>query len=480
MNIPELLKIESLDQEGRGVARRDAKVIFVQGALPGETVSVTTLRSKPSYEVARTQQVFKASPLRVKPQCPHYGVCGGCSMQHIDAAAQVAFKQRVLEDALHHIGGVKAAQILTPIHGPYWGYRHRARLSVKLVNKKGGILVGFHEKKSGYVADIKQCEVLPRHVSDLLIPTRRLIETLSHPNRIPQIEVAVGDTQTAFVLRHMDPLTEQDERLLKAFGHLHGITWWLQPAGPDSVHLLEKPATSDLTTGAQRALNQPTVHASERVPDHAVTHTSTQFSTLKQFDRTELAYALPAYGLRMPFKPTDFTQVNPHINQVLIARALSLLEPQPSDRILDLFCGLGNFSLPLARHAAFVMGVEGSLSLTRQAQHNAQLQGIHHTEFVVGNLFEGLPAAVTEAPAFDRWLIDPPRDGALAVVEALAAMPLNQRPKRIVYVSCNPATLARDAAVLVLQAQYKLEAAGVINMFPHTAHVESMAVFNLV
>jgi 23S rRNA (uracil1939-C5)-methyltransferase len=442
MNIPELLKIESLDQDGRGVARRDAKVIFVQGALPGETVSVTTLRSKPSYEVARTQQVFKASPLRVRPKCPHFGVCGGCSMQHIDAAAQVAFKQRVLEDALHHIGGVKAAQILTPIHGPYWGYRHRARLSVKLVNKKGGILVGFHEKKSGYVADIKQCEVLPRHISDLLIPTRRLIETLSHPNRIPQIEVAVGDTQTAFVLRHMDPLTKQDERLLKAFGHLHGVTWWLQPAGPDSVHLLEKSEAIDLSD--------------------------------------ELAYALPAYDLRMPFKPTDFTQVNPHINRVLIARALGLLEPQPSDRILDLFCGLGNFSLPLARHAAFVMGVEGSLSLTRQAQHNAQLQGIHHTEFVVGNLFQGLPAAVTEAPAFDRWLIDPPRDGALAVVEVLAAMPLNQRPKRIVYVSCNPATLARDAAVLVLQAQYKLEAAGVINMFPHTAHVESMAVFNLI
>ncbi len=442
MNIPELLKIESLDQDGRGVARRDAKVIFVQGALPGETVSVTTLRSKPSYEVARTQQVFKASPLRVRPKCPHFGVCGGCSMQHIDAAAQVAFKQRVLEDALHHIGGVKAAQILTPIHGPYWGYRHRARLSVKLVNKKGGILVGFHEKKSGYVADIKQCEVLPRHISDLLIPTRRLIETLSHPNRIPQIEVAVGDTQTAFVLRHMDPLTKQDERLLKAFGHLHGVTWWLQPAGPDSVHLLEKSEAIDLSD--------------------------------------ELAYALPAYDLRMPFKPTDFTQVNPHINRVLIARALGLLEPQPSDRILDLFCGLGNFSLPLARHAAFVMGVEGSLSLTRQAQHNAQLQGIHHTEFVVGNLFQGLPAAVTEAPAFDRWLIDPPRDGALTVVEALAAMPLNQRPKRIVYVSCNPATLARDAAVLVLQAQYKLEAAGVINMFPHTAHIESMAVFNLI
>lgn len=442
MNIPELLKIESLDQDGRGVARRDAKVIFVQGALPGETVSVTTLRSKPSYEVARTQQVFKASPLRVRPKCPHFGVCGGCSMQHIDAAAQVAFKQRVLEDALHHIGGVKAAQILTPIHGPYWGYRHRARLSVKLVNKKGGILVGFHEKKSGYVADIKQCEVLPRHISDLLIPTRRLIETLSHPNRIPQIEVAVGDTQTAFVLRHMDPLTKQDERLLKAFGHLHGVTWWLQPAGPDSVHLLEKSEAIDLSD--------------------------------------ELAYALPAYDLRMPFKPTDFTQVNPHINRVLIARALGLLEPQPSDRILDLFCGLGNFSLPLARHAAFVMGVEGSLSLTRQAQHNAQLQDIHHTEFVVGNLFQGLPAAVTEAPAFDRWLIDPPRDGALTVVEALAAMPLNQRPKRIVYVSCNPATLARDAAVLVLQAQYKLEAAGVINMFPHTAHIESMAVFNLI
>lgn len=442
MNSIDILQIESLDQDARGVARRDQKVIFVQGALPGETVSVTTLRRKPSYEVARTERVIKPSPLRVKPQCPHYGVCGGCSMQHIDASAQVAIKQRILEDAFTHIGGVKPNQMFAPVHGPYWGYRHRARLTVKLVNKKGGILIGFHEKKSGYVADMTQCEVLPPHVSQLLVPTRRLIETLSTPNRIPQIELAVGDAQTAFVLRHMEPLTEQDLARLKAFGIEHRITWWLQPAGPDSVHRL----------------------------DHDVAQTTDD----------ELAYALPEYNLRMPFKPTDFTQVNPHINRVLIGKALTLLEPQPQDRVLDLFCGLGNFTLPLARYASYVMGVEGSLSLTRQAQHNAQLQGIHHTEFVVGNLFEGLPLAVTAAKPFDKWLIDPPRDGALAVAEALAAMPEPQRPKRIVYVSCNPATLARDAAVLVEQANYQLDGAGVINMFPHTGHVESIAVFNLI
>lgn len=361
-------------------------------------------------------------------------------MQHVEPSAQVAIKQRILEDALERIGGVKPSQVMAPIHGPYWGYRHRARLTVKQVDKKGGILVGFHEKKSGYVADIRQCDVLPKHVSDVLLPTRKLIESLSTPRRIPQIEVAVGDQQTVFVLRHMEPLTDQDKVHLRAFGQTHHITWWLQPAGPDSVHPLDAPSTQGYS---------------------------------------DLAYWLPAYAIRMPFKPTDFTQVNPSINQVMIAKAIQLLDPQPTDRVLDLFCGLGNFSLPIARFAQFVMGVEGSASLTRQAQHNAQLHGLDHTEFVMGNLFEGLPKAVQDAPAFDRWLIDPPRDGAWAVVQALAEQAHSVRPKRIVYVSCNPATLARDAGVLVQQAGYTLAAAGVINMFSHTGHVESIAVFNL-
>ena len=435
----EYLDIESLDLDARGIARKEGKVIFVEGALPGERVSVQTVRRKPSYEIARVEHIHRPSSQRVTPRCPHFGMCGGCAMQHLHPAAQVAVKQRALEDALWHVGKLLPGRLLAPIHGPTWGYRFRARLTVRLVPKKGGVLVGFHERKSSYVADMRECHVLPPHVAALLLPLRELIGTMSAPDRLPQIEVAVGDVATVLVLRHLVPLTDGDIHLLEAFAKRHGVQWWLQAKGPDTV----------------RPLN----------PEH----------------EDALAYSMPEFGLRMPFRPTDFTQVNHAINRVLVSRALSLLEASPQDRVADLFCGLGNFTLPLATRCREVVGVEGSATLTERALQAARRHGLDgHTAFSTRNLFEVGVDWLRAQGRFDRILIDPPREGAHAVSQALSALSPAERPVRIVYVSCNPASLARDAAILVHEGGYRLSAAGVVNMFPHTGHVESMAVFDMV
>lgn len=432
----EVLDIESLDLEARGIAHRDGKVVFVEGALPGERVQASVVRRKPSYEKARTERVLRASSQRVTPTCPHFGVCGGCVMQHLDPQAQVAIKQRVLEDAFEHIGKLKPATVLSPMHGPSYGYRYRARLSVRLVPRKGGVLVGFRERHSSYVADMTECRVMPPHVSDMLVPLRRMVESLSTPKRIPQIEVAVGDRSTALLLRHMEPLIQADLDILRAFAAVWNVTWWLQPKGPDTVHLLD-PSDEGL-----------------------------------------LAYTLPEYGLRMRYRPTDFTQVNPHINRSLVRRALSLLETQPGDRVADLFCGLGNFTLPLATQAREVVGIEGSSTLTERALEGARAHGLQDkTRFSTLNLFAVDADWLRALGRFDRMLIDPPREGAEAVAEALSALTDEERPQRIVYVSCNPGTLARDAAILKHTGGYVLRSAGVVNMFPHTGHVESIAVF---
>lgn len=431
-----VLDIQSLDLEARGVARHDGKVVFVEGALPGEQVVANIVRRKPSFDTARTERILRSSSQRVTPKCPNFGVCGGCAMQHVEPAAQVAVKQRALEDALWHIGKVHPHRILPPMHGPVWGYRYRARLSVRLVHKKGGVLVGFREKRGAYVADMTECLVLPPHVSAMLVPLRELIGRLSIPKAIPQIEVAVGDETTALLLRHMEPLTQADQALLTAFAQAHNVSWWLQPKGPETV--------------------QP------MLPE----------------DADRLAYVLPQFGLRMAYRPSDFTQVNHAINQTLIARALSLLDVQPNDRVADLFCGLGNFTLPLATRAREVVGIEGSKTLIDRAREAAAANGLASTtDFAVLNLFEVDVAWLRDLAYFDRMLIDPPRDGAEAVARALSALTPDERPKRIVYVSCNPATLARDAGILVNEGGYSMLAAGAINMFPHTGHVESIAVF---
>jgi 23S rRNA (uracil1939-C5)-methyltransferase len=440
----EWLKVESLDLEAQGVAHNaEGKVVFIEGALPGEEVRVSVQRRKNNWEQASVVDLRRESSQRVRAACRHFGVCGGCKMQHFHVGAQVATKQRALEDALWHLGKVKPERVLRPIEGPAWGYRYRARLSVRHVVKKGKVLVGFHERKSSYVADMDSCEVLPPHLSALLVPLRELITEMDQRDRLPQIEVAIGDEVTALVLRHLEPLTGADLQRLREFGSCHGIQWWLQPKGPDSVHRLDEAGP-------------------------------------------RLAYTLPEFGITMPFKPTDFTQVNHQINRVLVSQALRLLDVQKPERVIDWFCGLGNFTLPIATQARGVLGIEGSEALVARSRENAELNGLAaKAEFVARNLFEITPQELASYGRADKWLVDPPREGAFALAKALAELaadpsptPDFRAPLRIVYVSCNPATLARDAGLLVHQAGYRCVAAGAVNMFPHTAHVESMAVFD--
>ena len=458
------LAIESLDQEGRGIAHADGKVVFVEGALPGERVAAEIVKRKPSYDVARAVRIDRPSPDRVVPRCPHFGVCGGCTLQHASEALQVAAKQRALEDALARIGRVQPDVLLPPVAGSAWGYRDRARLSVRDVAKKGGVLVGFHERKSSYVADMRECHVLPPRISALLPKLRVLVESLSIRTRLPQIEVAVGERLTpasaqradqdlragsenperdsasarrvyALVLRILEPLSGSDDSKLVAFADLHGVEIWLQPGGPETA-----------------------------APFHPRSAT--------------LAYTLPEFDVAVPFGPTDFTQVNSAINRVLVRRAIGLLDPQPGERVADFFCGLGNFTLPIARRGAQVVGVDGSKALIARALTNARQNGLGlMATFACANLFVATPEALAPLGPFTRALIDPPREGAIALVKALPGHDEGRPLQRIVYVSCNPATLARDAAVLVHERGYRLAAAGVVNMFPHTAHVESIAVF---
>ena len=448
------VSIESIDLEGQGVARSEGKVVFVRGALTGERVSIRTVRRKPRFDQAEVIAIERSSVLRVAPRCPHFGVCGGCSLQHLDARSQLSVKQRALEDTLWHIGKVRAQTMLRPLMGPAWGYRLRARLTVRYVAKKGGVLVGFHERGSSYVADMRECHVLPPAMSDLLLPLRELVGALSIRDRMPQIEVAIGqgagDRPTiALVLRILAPLTAADETLLREFALRHRVEWWLQRSGPDTIELLDPPAGS------------------------------------------ALAYRLDEFGLTMPFRPTDFTQVNHQINEVLVSRAIRLLDPQPGERAFDMFCGLGNFSLPLARRGARVLGVEGSAALVERARAGAAFNGLAgQCTFAAANLFEVTEAQWAGWGQCDRLLLDPPREGALAIAQVLATLASSgssgssattapagtSLPRRIVYISCNPATLARDLGVLVNQGGWQLRAAGVVNMFPHTSHVESMAV----
>ena len=446
--VSEWLKVESLDLEAQGIAHNsEGKVVFIEGALPGEEVQITVGRKKNNWEQGTLTSLRRESSQRVsKPACPHFGLhpgaCGGCKMQHLHPGAQVAVKQRVVEDNLWHLGKVKAETLLRPIEGPAWGYRYRARFSVRYVAKKGQVLIGFHERKSRYLADMQVCPVLPKQVSDMLMPLRELIMAMDERDRLPQIELAMGDEVIALVLRNLNPLLEPDRARLRAFGEKHGVQWWLQPKGPETVHLLDDGGT-------------------------------------------ELAYSLPEFGVRMPFKPTDFTQVNPHINTVLVGRALRLLDVQRGERVIDWFCGLGNFTLPLATKAREVLGIEGSETLVQRSRENAKRNGLDaKTAFVARNLFEMTPAQLALDGSAEKWLVDPPRDGAFALAKAVADIAQDPTlapgwapPKRIVYVSCNPSTLARDAGLLVNVAGYRCTAASAVNMFPHTSHVESIAVF---
>jgi len=427
-----VVDILSLDHEGHGVARLDGKVTFVDGALAGERVEIAVYRKHAKYNSANAVTILKSSAQRAEPRCRYFGRCGGCSMQHLEASAQVAAKQRVLEENLARIGKVRPDVILPALHGPSWGYRHRARLSSRWVDKKGGVLVGFHEKRSSFIADMASCEILTPDVSALIQPLRELIVQLSNADRTPQIEVAVGEHVTVLVFRLLEPWSDEDAAKVRSFAERHRVQVWEQKKGPDTA----RPFWPEIAP--------------------------------------ELSYTLPEFGLVMPFRPTEFTQVNTAINRALVGRAMRLLQPQAGERIADLFCGLGNFTLPIAGSGAEVLGIEGSAELVARARENALRNRLPNARFTVDNLFEMTAEKFAALGHFDKLLIDPPRSGAIEVVKSL---PDNGGPQRIVYVSCDPATLARDAEVLVHVKGYRLEAAGVANMFPHTAHVESIALF---
>ncbi|MFA7495248.1 MAG: 23S rRNA (uracil(1939)-C(5))-methyltransferase RlmD [Acidithiobacillus sp.] len=427
---PEAVFIESLDADGRGIARVAGKVLFVDGALPGERVMARRTQDHKTFERGEMLSVIKSSPLRVMPPCTHFGVCGGCSLQHLEPAAQVAIKQRQLEDNLWRIGKVRPQRILPPIFGPSLGYRSKARLSVR-TPKTRGAMVGFRERNSNYVVDMTQCLTLDPRVGQRIQDLRALIGNMQSPQDFPQIEVAATPAAVALVFRHMRPLADSDLQLLRAFGKHHALQIWLQPRGPDTVHPLEPP--------------QP----------------------------EPLYYDLTEYQLRLRFDPLVFTQVNQTVNQVMVRRAMALLQPQPGEHILDLFCGLGNFTLPIARLGAQVLGIEGDARLVSLAQENAEANGLAGlAHYQVADLTQSQMTDFAMSGPIDKMLIDPPRSGALEVLRSLTP-----GVRRLVYVSCNPATLARDADYLVHERGYTLKAAGVVNMFPHTAHVESIALF---
>ncbi|MEJ2516002.1 MAG: 23S rRNA (uracil(1939)-C(5))-methyltransferase RlmD [Gammaproteobacteria bacterium] len=420
--------ITDLAQDGRGVARREGKTVFVDDALPGERVRASIVRRRRSHDEARLDEVLTASPDRVEPRCPHFGNCGGCSLQHLAPAAQLSAKESSLFEALERIGGVTPDTRFAPLSGPAWAYRRRARLGVRLVEKKGRVLVGFRERHTSWLADMDSCEVLAGGVGRMLMPLSELIGGLSVARRIPQVEVAVGEDRTAMVFRVLDPLTPEDAVRLARFGADQGVEVWLQTGGPDTVRPLE----------------------GEPAPLH---------------------YRLPGFDVDIAFLPTDFVQVNAAMNQAAVARAVELLDGE-GQRVLDLFSGLGNFSLALARRGAAITGVEGEARLVDRARGNAQRNGLE-VDYHVANLFEDFSGLPWARAGCDRLLLDPPRAGAQAVAESVDVL----GPQRVVYVSCHPGTLARDAGILGGHG-YRCTGAGVMDMFPHTTHVESIAVFD--
>ena len=422
--------ITDLTHDGRGVAHIAGKATFVAGALAGERVRLRDVRRHRHYDEAAVEEVLHASPDRVAPRCRHFGVCGGCALQHLDPAAQIAAKQRVLLENFERIGKVQPDEILPPLTDSPWGYRRKARLSAKFVEKKGRMLVGFRETNGRYVADIERCEVLHPAVGERIAAITAMLESLEGKRDIPQIEVAAGDNLIALVFRHLKPLSDADTQALVAFGQANDLAIFLQPGGIDSVAPL-------WPIGAQ------------------------------------LNFTLPAYDATLDFRPLDFIQVNGGMNRRMIDHALALLAPQSTDRVLDLFCGLGNFTLPLARRAAQVVGVEGEAGLVQRARDNAARNGITNATFHSADLSTDQRATAWAKADYELLLLDPPRSGADAVLEYLP----RKSTRRVVYVSCHPASLARDAGILVDRHGFKLKSAGVMDMFPHTAHVESIALF---
>ncbi|MEJ2406149.1 MAG: 23S rRNA (uracil(1939)-C(5))-methyltransferase RlmD [Candidatus Thiodiazotropha sp.] len=428
---PVEVEIESLTHDAKGVAHVDGKATFVHGSLPGEQVRFQYTGRWRKYDEGRVVEVLQASPDRVEPRCSAFGICGGCSLQHLDEQVQIRSKQQSLLDSLKHIGRVEPASVLDPLRGgSAWGYRRKARLGVKHVAKKGGVLVGFRERGSSYVAEIEECPILHPRVGELLQALRALIGGLSIRDQVPQIEMAMGDQVCVLIFRVLSAPSAEDLEQLAAFGPKHQVVVYLQEGGPETVRPLDGKGV-------------------------------------------ELTYDLPAFDVTLAFEPSDFTQVNSDINRQMIQRAVDMLELTDDDRVLDLFCGLGNFTLPLARRAGQVVGVEGDAGLVARARENARNNGIENADFFTANLYGELDQEPWMQGRYDKVLLDPPRSGALEVLHHLPRL----GARRIVYVSCYPGTLARDAGVLVSEYGYQLVSAGVMDMFPHTAHVESIALF---
>ena len=427
---PVEVEIESLTHEGRGLAHLDGKAVFVDGALAGELVRFRYTRMQRRFDEGRVVEVLRPSAQRVEPRCPHFGVCGGCSLQHMEAGAQIGMKQEILADVFARIGNVEPDAWLPPLSAGAWGYRRKARLGVRYVPKKGRTLVGFRERGTSFITDLTRCEILHPRIGEKVQRIAEVVDRLSIRERIPQIEVAMGDTPCVLVIRVLEPPSDADIGLLETFGQEAGFHIYLQEGGVETIRPL---------------------------PGQAI----------------DLHYGLPAYQLRIDFEPTDFTQVNLELNRSMLDQAMDLLAPQPDERVLDLFCGLGNFSLPIARRAGEVVGVEGDEGLVQRARDNARANGLTNCTFHSADLYGELDVAPWMQQRFGKALLDPPRSGALQILDLLPRLGV----EKIVYVSCFPSTLARDADRLVNALGYRMVAAGAMDMFPHTAHVESMAVF---
>ena len=422
------VEITALDAKGLGLAEYEGKTLKVFDALPGERVLARYLFGRSFRGKAETLEVLNASPDRVEPRCPHFGVCSACSLQHMSMDAQLAYKQAAL---LHELGDVEPETIYEPLDGPAWNYRRKARLSVRDVAAKERVLVGFRERNGKFVADMAECHVLRSEAADLLPDLARLLETMDGRSGFPQIEVACGDDRCALIIRHLADVSEADRERLSQFSRQAGVGLYLQPGSADTVRLL---APADL----------------------------------------QLQYRIEEHGLRIDFEPLDFLQVNGGLNQLMVRRALELLEPGPADSVLDLFCGLGNFSLPLAKRAGAVTGVEGSAAMVARARANARLNGLENTTFISADLYQSSDAQAPWKQAdFNKVLLDPPRSGALELLPWIAGT----KAARVLYISCNPETLARDAGMLVGEYGFRLSGAGIMNMFPHTPHSEAIALF---
>lgn len=430
---PVSVTIEKFSHDGRGIARIDGKTTFVSGALADEGVTINYKNRKKDFDEGVVISVEKASPYRVEAKCPHYAMCGGCSLQHLDLQRQIDVKQDILLELLQRYAKLAPQSIIDPLRGEAWHYRNKARLSVRYVSKKGAVLVGFRERdNSRFITDIHDCLILNQQVASSIDGLRQLISSFSEPTSIAQIEVAAGDDEVALIFRNLVELTEEDKHKLKQFALDYNFRIYLQPKGPDSVYLLHP----------------------ETAPEY-------------------LSYSLPDFSVNYLFKPTDFTQVNSVINRKMVKQAIELLDLKEYDNVLDLFCGLGNFSLAIAKHANYVYGVEGSQEMVERATMNMRHNSLSNAEFFACDLDDAFDTLIPKFTKANKLLLDPPRSGAYAVVKQIAALSI----ERIVYVSCNPVTLARDTDILVNEFGYKLISAGVMDMFPNTAHVESIALF---